>query len=179
VTLPVRQITFSEDAPVFRRVVHVNTSNDGETWLPAAGGEIYRFRRDNTLQESLDVDAHGSRRYWRIAIVNGNDLPLAGVHPALLMTPRHVIFRQEPGRSYLFLYGQSEAKPPQYEMASLTSRSALPGAAAGNLGAEEVNTAYADPRPWTEQHPVSLWIALGIAVAILGYSALRALRRPT
>jgi hypothetical protein len=179
VTLPVRQITFSEDAPEFRRVVHVNTSNDGETWLPAAGGEIYRFRRDNTLQESLDVDAHGSRRYWRIAIVNGNDLPLAGVHPALLMTPRHVIFRQEPGRSYLFLYGQSEAKPPQYEMASLTSRSALPGAAAGNLGAEEVNTAYADPRPWTEQHPVSLWIALGIAVAILGYSALRALRRPT
>jgi Protein of unknown function (DUF3999) len=179
VALPVREIVFSADSPEFRRAVQVNTSNDGETWLPAAGGEIYRFRRDNTLQASLDVEAFGSWRFWRIAVVNGNDPPLAGVHPALLMTPRHIVFRQEPGRSYELLYGQSEARPPQYEMASLTSASVLRGAAAGNLGAEEVNTAYADPRPWTEQHPVSLWIALGIAVAILGYSALRALRRQT
>jgi hypothetical protein len=46
------------------------------------------------------------------------------------------------------------------------------------LGAEEVTSNYADPRPFTERHPNLLWIALGLAVVLLGSVALRALRAP-
>ena len=46
------------------------------------------------------------------------------------------------------------------------------------LGSPEVTTNFADPRPFTERHPNLLWIALAIAVIMLGYAALRALRNP-
>jgi len=47
-----------------------------------------------------------------------------------------------------------------------------------SLGTEEPTSNYADPRPFTERHPNLLWLALAIAVVLLGYAALRALRTP-
>jgi len=110
-------------------------------------------------------------------VLNGSDLPLEGARPALYTTPQRVIFWQKSGRSYRLLYGQSQAKAPQYEMARLTDRKAIESAVPGGLGTEEVNATYADPRPWTERHPGVIWVALGIAVALLGLSALQAMRR--
>jgi hypothetical protein len=37
---------------------------------------------------------------------------------------------------------------------------------------------YVDPNPFTERHPNLLWAALGLAVILLGYAAVRALRAP-
>jgi hypothetical protein len=47
-----------------------------------------------------------------------------------------------------------------------------------DLGPEEITSNYADPRPFTERHPNLLWVALGLAIVLLGYAALRALRTP-
>lgn len=44
------------------------------------------------------------------------------------------------------------------------------------LGPEGFTSNYADPRPFTQRHPNLLWLALGIAVVLLGYAALRALK---
>jgi hypothetical protein len=111
-----------------------------------------------------------------VQVENGNDPPLVGVRPTLYTTPRHIVFRQEPGRSYRLLYGQSEAKAPQYELGRLASRKDIEAAVPVALENEEINSGYADPRPWTEQHPSVLWVALGIAVVLLAFSALRAMR---
>ena len=46
------------------------------------------------------------------------------------------------------------------------------------FGSEELTSNYFDPRPFTERHPALLGLALGIAVILLGYAALRALRTP-
>jgi hypothetical protein len=43
---------------------------------------------------------------------------------------------------------------------------------------EELTSNYTDPRPFTERHPNLLWLALAIAVVLLSYAALRALRTP-
>ena len=48
-----------------------------------------------------------------------------------------------------------------------------------NLGPEEPTPNYADALPFTERHPNLLWRALGLAVTLLGYAALRALRTPS
>ena len=179
--LPVAEVRFEAEQAEFRRRVRVSSSEDGEIWETRGAGEIYRFRQGDTLLERLQVDfpeAWGLR-YWRVEVVNGNDPPLTGARPVLCATPRHVVFRQEPGRSYRLLYGQSEAKAPQYEMARLADPRVLDTASTGALAPEEINTAYMDPRPWTEQHPFVLWVALGVAVVILGYSALRALQSQT
>jgi hypothetical protein len=48
-----------------------------------------------------------------------------------------------------------------------------------NLGPEEPTSNYADARPFTERHPNLLWLALGMAVILLGYAAVWALRTPS
>ncbi|MCH7767141.1 MAG: DUF3999 family protein, partial [Acidobacteria bacterium] len=107
---------------------------------------------------------------------NRNDVPIEGLRVQLAGTPRHVVFRQQSGGSYRLLYGNSRVKAPEYELARLTAREELEVAFSGSLGEAEINSAYVSPEPWSEQHPVVLWVALGIAVAVLGWLALRSLR---
>lgn len=182
---PVSEVRFEVAQPEFHRAIRVNTSADGKNWRAAGSGAIYRSksRRESatslldTGQERLRIAFPETRaRYWRVEVLNRSDAPLAGVRIALYGTPRRVVFRQEPGQGYRLIYGNSRAHAPQYEMARLTDPKVLQVAAPGNLGAEETNRGYADPAPWSERHPYILWMALGVAVALLGLLALRTLR---
>jgi hypothetical protein len=50
------------------------------------------------------------------------------------------------------------------------------------LGAEEANAAYTgrpDDRPWSERHAAVLWVAIIMAVLILGGIALRSMKTAT
>jgi hypothetical protein len=174
----IAEVRFAVEQTEFNRAVRVSASADGESWLDESSCKIYRVRQKDQMEESLCAsvgDVQGMR-YWRVQVENGNDPPLVGVRPTLYTTPRHIVFRQEPGRSYRLLYGQSEAKAPQYELGRLASRKDIEAAVPVALENEEINSGYADPRPWTEQHPSVLWVALGIAVVLLAFSALRAMR---
>ena len=82
-----------------------------------------------------------------------------------------------PGRAYRLLYGNLAAHSPQYDLSRFLDAGApKPVYLVAALGPEELTRNYVDPRPFTERHPVTLWIALGIAIVLLGFSALRALR---
>ena len=177
--LNIKEVQFNVAPAEFSRTVEITTSEDGKDWFPFASGEIYRFHQENIVREQLTVDvpSYTDRRYWRVAILNGNDAPLPGVTPALYMTPRHIIFEQQPGRSYRLLYGQALAKAPAYDLERRLDAKMMDAAAPGQLRGEELNSAWSDPRPWTEKYDVVLWLALGIAVLLLGYSAIRSLRR--
>lgn len=177
--LPISEIVFSTDQPEFYRAVRVQTSDDGEQWNSRASGTIYRYREGDRLKEQLRVvfPEFSGARYWRVEVVNGNDPPLGGVAAELRGVPRRMRFLAQPGRTYRLLYGNLAAKSPQYDVGHLfAGMPAKPAYAVASLGNEEVNTAYADPRPFTERHPVVLWVALAIAIAVLGFAALRALR---
>jgi hypothetical protein len=149
------------------------------TWSSFARGEIYRFRRGDATEEHLAVavPSYTTSRYWRITIVNGNDAPLPGVVPYIYMTPAHIAFEQQPGHSYRLLYGQSRAQAPGYDLARRTDAKQEDAAVTGNVGPEEENPDYADPKPWTEKNRYFLWVVVGLAVLLLGYSAIRSLRR--
>jgi hypothetical protein len=95
------------------------------------------------------------------------------------MTPRRLVFRQEPGRTYRLLYGQSEALPPQYDLPQTVSEETLRAAPLlASAAHEQTNLDWIDPRPWSEKHGAVLWFATILAVLILGLAAARALRRP-
>ena len=177
--LSVREVRFAVGPAEFSRNVDILTSEDGVDWSPFARGQIYRFHLGDAVEEQLTVPVASDtdRRHWRVAVLNGNDAPLPDIAPTLYMTPCHVVFEQQPGRTYRLLYGQSEAKPPRYDLGQRVTAEQQAAAAAGQVGPEEVNSAYADPRPWTEKHDLFLWIVLGIAIAVLAYSAMRSLRR--
>jgi Protein of unknown function (DUF3999) len=178
-SLSIREVRFAVNPAEFSRTVDISTSEDGVTWSSFARGEIYRFLRDNTAEEHLrvSVPSYARSRYWRITIENGNDAPLPGVTPSIYMTPAHIVFEQQPGRSYRLLYGQSRAAAPQYDLERRTDAKQEEAAIVGDVGPEEENSAYSDPRPWTEKNGYFLWIAVGLAVLLLGYSAIRSLRR--
>jgi hypothetical protein len=179
--VPVSEVKFDVVSPEeFIRSVELSVSSDDKNWSTFSRCEIYRYRQGDTVQEQLGVPVPpgGARsRYWRVEIVNHNDAPLGGAVPHLYSTPGHVIFEQRPGHSYRLLYGQSQAKEPEYDLARRVTAKQMDAAFGGQIGPEETNSEWSDPRPWTEQHDLLLWIALGIAVILLGYSAVRSLRR--
>ena len=83
------------------------------------------------------------------------------------------------GRTYHVIYGNDRATSPQYDLSHyLDVGVAKPAHRLLSLGPEELTANYADPRPYTERHPNLLWLALGIAIVLLAYAALRALRTP-
>jgi hypothetical protein len=48
---------------------------------------------------------------------------------------------------------------------------------AGQVGPEQVNGDWVDPRAWTETHDIFLWLVLLVTVMLIGYAAVRSLRR--
>jgi hypothetical protein len=174
---PVSEVDFSTNQPEFYRAVRISTSEDEKDWAVRASGEIYRFTKSGKLAESLRISFPESfERFWCVDVINGNDRPLSGLTLDLRGIERRITFQAEPNRTYRLIYDNSKASAPQYDFAHIFDfKKVLPIA---NLGPEELTANYADPRPFTERHPLLLWFALIIAVVLLAYSALRALRAP-
>jgi hypothetical protein len=176
--VPVNAIDFSTDQNEFYRGVRLSVSDDGKEWLPAGGGEIYRYLGDSKQQESLRVPAYNysSSRYWKVEVLNGNDAPLSNVKLSASMVPSLILFRPAVGHSYRLAYGNNKAQAPQYDLERTLHITATEEAFAVQLGAEQENSGYEDPRPFSERHPEILWGALALAVVALGYTALRTMR---
>lgn len=179
-TIPVAELNFETSQPEFYRAVRVQTSFDQKEWQPAGGGEIFRYASGAATEESLRVRCYETwgARYWRVEILNASDAPLSTVRMSVAMSLRFVLFRPRENRTYRLLYGNDRASAPQYDFARTLRIQPNEVLQHLNLGPEEVTSNYADPRPFTERHPNLLWFALGIAIVLLGYAALRALRNP-
>jgi len=174
---PVSEVRFDVAQAEFHRPVRVSASVGGKTWETAGSGQICRIGSGETQDECLKVTfPERQARFWRVAIFDRDDAPLEGVAMTLYATPRHLVFRQEPGRTYRLLYGQSRAKAPSYEIARITRGPAVDAAKRGTLGPEETNAAWLDPSPWTERHAWVLWAAAALAIAALGFLAVQSLR---
>lgn len=181
--VPVSVVRCETQRAEFHRPVRVSASRDGEHWQSVAQGEIYRYaglvaeeagdREHQQLRVNFD-EARG--RYWRIAVVDRNDSPIEDLSCELLWAPRHVVFRPETEDGYRLLYGNHRADQPTYELARLTVREEREQAAPADLGAYSTNEGYVSPDPWSERHPGVLWLALGVAVVVLGWIALRSLK---
>jgi hypothetical protein len=177
----VTEVRFDVTAPAeFIRTVNMSSSEDGKDWGAFTSAEIYRYRRGDAELEKLSVPlpyGASQSKYLRVEIVNGNDAPLSSAAPQLFSTPQHIIFEQQPGRSYSLIYGQERAEAPQYDLGRRVDAKRMATAVAGQVGPEEVNTDWVDPRAWTETHDIFLWVVLVVAVMLLGYAAVRSLRR--
>jgi hypothetical protein len=177
----VTEVRFEVSAPPeFIRSVELSASVDGKDWWSLRNAEIYRYQQGDARQEQLAVtvfNGAAQSRYLRVEIVNGNDAPLAVAAPKLYMTPQHIVFEQQPGRSYRLIYRQERAEGARYDLGRRVNAAQMAAAVAGQLGPEEVNSDWVDPRPWTETHDIFLWLVLVVAVTLIGYAAVRSLRR--
>jgi hypothetical protein len=123
----------------------------------------------------LGLGAVSYRSTVRLIIQNGDDAPLALHAVTLKMRERQVCFLLRPSTSYTLRYGDSSLGPPQYDLTPIEA--AAMNASVSTLGAERALTPEtADVRPFTERHPVLLWVALIVVVGTLGVVALRSVR---
>ncbi len=182
--VPVSAVHFEAEQSEFHRPIRISWSPDGNVWHEAGRGTIYRYSESGTGGNGEEQE-YSSRslefperrgRHWRVSVRDGNDVPVDGLLPTLQTTPRKVVIRQNPGARYHLLYGNNRVDPPRYDLGQLTSRKEMESAPYGTLEEEEINPGYVSPEPWTERHPVVLWVALVVAVAVLGAIALRSLR---
>ena len=171
--VPGSAVDVSAPSGTYHRPVQVSASDDGSTWTVVGDGAIARGASQATNRVAFD---EASGRYWRIAIFDHNDPPIAGLQAELLASPRHVSFRLEPAHTYWLLYGDSRATAPTYDVADVTTAVQRAAAPLVGLGVEQTNVGYVSPEPWTEQHPAILWIALGIVLVVMGGLAIRTLR---
>jgi hypothetical protein len=178
--IPIARFNFETTQPEFYRAVRLLNSTDQKEWQSVGGGEIHRFLVNGRTEEALGVQCYEmwGPRYWRVEVLNASDAPLSEVRLSLTMPLRFVLFHPVQNRSYRLIYGNFRATAPQYDLARTLH--IQPNEVMAHLGlrAEEATSNYADPRPFTERHPDLLWIALAIAVILLGTAALRAMRAP-
>ena len=91
--------------------------------------------------------------------------------------PSTLLFKQAAGQGYRLFYGNEKAGRPQYDLAHyLQFGPAKPVYRTLTLGPEQETVNYRDPRPFTERHPEVLWSALGLAIVLIGLTALKTLR---
>ena len=113
----------------------------------------------------------------QVAIENGDDQPLPIAAVRLGMRQRKICFDASAataGALNLY-YGDARLEAPVYDYARLFTASGA--AALAELGPEQLNPNYqpaADTRSFTDRHPEVLWIALIIAICVLGAVAVRA-----
>ena len=179
--VPVSRLQFVTDTPAFYRAVRIQDSSDGKLWNYRGSGVIYRYTRAATTRESLTVDfpEWPENRLVRVEVINGNDRPLQNAGLSLFAVPRVVLFGLQPNTEYRLLYGNDRAPSPQYDLSHyLETGPSKPVYLNFSLGPEDVTANYRDPRPFSERHPEVLWISLGIAIVLIGLTALKTLRTP-
>jgi hypothetical protein len=192
--VPVDSIRFvpSASSGNFHRQVEVSVEpvnkQPGVSPLTAASFDILRYHGaqngkridEEQLNEVVqNQDRLGATR-WTVTIQNGDDQPIAFDSVRLEMAVHRLCFDAAAGAGYVLYYGDQALSAPQYDYSSFFH--ADKEAAQAAFGPEEINSQFIprpDERPFTEKHPALLWLALVLAVAVLGSVALRTAKQTT
>lgn len=176
--VPLERLVFTIDPaqPNFKREVELQTEQN----IPLRSGEISRVHMVRHGQkidsEQMKLDLGGiSPGTLKVMVHNGDDPPLKINNVQLQQYERRIYFSSAAApRLY---YGDEKLPAPEYDYAKLFQKDAQ--AAPVELGPEQTNTAYTgrpDERPWSEKHPVILWVAIIAAVVVLAGVALRSMK---
>ncbi len=202
--VPIDRVTFDVDAsqPNFTRPVEVQQGKD----TPIAFGDLTRIHTTHR-GEKIDVDNYSicvceaipnwsgivgnaeeensqpavpSERVIAVIVRNGDDAPLKINGVKLEQRERRIYFDADANAHLTLYYGDALLDAPVYDYSKLFQRSATADEA--QLGPEQTNPDFKgrpDNRPWSEQHPAALWVAILAAVLVLGAVALRSLKSAT
>jgi hypothetical protein len=172
---------FSRDVTVEVRPVASARSESAEPPVPVtSSGNLLRvhiLQNDHHIdQENLAIEAprvtFDTPSQWTISIDNGDNAPLVPAAVRLEMLRRDLCFESGSG-DYALYYGDEKLSPPRYDLGQFF---VIKDAAQAAAGPEQPNPEYQprpDDRPFTEKHPLLLWIALALVICVLGAIALR------
>jgi hypothetical protein len=145
-----------------------------ERWRGVGRGVVYRLEHDGESRECLRVEADGRARVLRLRLRNRDDQPLRVRGVSAVAPVERILFEASPGGEYTLTYGAPDLGAPTYDLARTLGED--PEAGTAELGPPIRRDVVADVLPWTERHPVLLWVGLLLVVATLGALTWRALR---
>jgi uncharacterized protein DUF3999 len=189
--VPVDRIVFEPNASpaVFSRDVTVNASANPQkpandhSQPPYAITSTGNLLRVHTREEGKRLDEErltieapreqfDTPSKWTITIANGDDVPISLKTVRLEMLERNLCFDAAADAGYTLYYGDPALSAPQYDYARLFSPQ--PNALQASIAPEQMNAGYQDrpdDRPFTEKHPILLWVTLVAAIAVLWFIA--------
>jgi Protein of unknown function (DUF3999) len=177
---PVERLTLDIDPTQsnFYRQIQIRGSQD-EPYATDQISRIHMLRDGQKVDvERTSIELCGNcQRTLKAVIQNGDDPPLKITGAHLLQWERRIYFDSDAGERPWLYYGDEKLAAPEYDYAKLFQKEATIQAVA--LDPEVNNAAYVprpDDRPWSDQHPALLWIAILAAVIILGTVAVRSLK---
>jgi hypothetical protein len=177
---PVERLTLDIDPaqPNFCRQMQIRGGKD-EPYSTDQISRIHMLRNGQKVDvERTSIELCGNcQRTLKAVIQNGDDPPLNITGAHLQQWERRIYFDSDAGEQPWIYYGDEKLGAPEYDYAKLFQKSAAVQAVA--LDPEVNNAAYIprpDDRPWSDQHPALLWIAILAAVVILGAVAVRSLK---
>jgi hypothetical protein len=128
----------------------------------------HRIDEEHLAVDAPQVQFDGAAK-WTITIENRDDAPIQLTSVRLEMLERRLCFDAAGGAAYTLYYGDPALSAPQYDYASLFVLDK--DAVVAQLGAESADPSWQprpDQRPFTDRHPILLWIALILVIALLG-----------
>lgn len=163
----------------FRRV-EIYGSDDLKEWKSAGSGVIFSIAVDQENEENSDIDVLGTGyRYLKIKVFNGDNKPIDINDVTAKALTRFIIIMPEAGAKYRLIYGNPSAKPASYDIGDLIRGKTIDSFARGALGSQVRNdnyVPYKEAKPWTEERPYILWIAMMAIIIGLIFLASRIIR---
>jgi uncharacterized protein DUF3999 len=176
---------FSRDVTVeVRPAGSANDSAEPPPPVTSTGNilRVHMVQDDRRIdQENLAIDApradFDSTSTWTITIDNGDNALLAPASVRLQMLRRDLCF-EATGGDFTLYYGDPKLSSPRYDLGQYF---VVKDAVQATAGPEQPNSEYQprpDDRPFTEKHPLLLWIMLALVIVVLGGIALRSAKLP-
>ena len=172
------RFTLESDSKEFWRSVELSHSADGKLWSSQYNFVIYRVAGADQL--SLRARSVATQ-HVRLVISNRDDAPLAVSKVRLDVPARQIVFPAPSPGPYAFYLGRDGTPSPEYDLPVILSRRNRVEPARLTASAWERNAEYVapvpPPKPFSERFPYVLPGVMGVAVACMGYAALRLIRK--
>jgi hypothetical protein len=171
--VPVDEIRVSSSTARYKRLVRIEGSDDGSTFVPLAESDIARFGAVDLSR----VPVRAQQRYLRVTIENGDDPPLASLRVVPEATSRALLLAGGFRPPFRLLYGAADVPAPEYDFAKLpAAATGVARAVSGRLGAETANASFeepADTRTFFERNDwlVQVLLVAGAVVAAVEASS--------
>lgn len=180
--LPTDEIVLQIPGENFNRDVSLEGSNDRERWTTLKTRDVlFRYKTPKFTGEKSSVAyPESAYRYLRLTIFNEDNPPLRVTGASASGILRRIVFPHDPARSYRLLYGNAEARYPQYDLARYFQYLELEDIPEVSLGPERPNPAFVEkippPPPVSERFPWLLPAALVSVVVVFGFLFVRTIR---
>ena len=168
--IPLSRINMTAGQSDFLRKIEASGSNDLEKWTSIASGLIFSISIDEETDQNMTLNLGDAKfRYLKIKVFNGDNNPVNLTSVTGYGLKRFLVIIPEKDVQYSLLYGNPAARPVSYDLGEVIRGKMIDSFGKGTLAGQVRNDKYVpykETKPWTEERPYILWIAM-IAI-ILG-----------